>query len=99
MSKFTPSEEVSSIFFPLSETVAATSFSATTSDISLSILDRVVVRFLSSAATVASASVDLAALSAEAGAGFAQLLAVYSSCVVSSGPHLSRQQRRGFLFL
>jgi hypothetical protein len=45
----------------------ATSFSATTSDISLSISDRVVVRFSSSAATVASTLVDLAALSAEAG--------------------------------
>jgi hypothetical protein len=97
-SKFTPSEEVSSIFFPLSETTAATSFSATTSDISLSISDRVVVRFLSSAATVASASVDLAALSVEAGVGFAQCLPVYSSCVVCSGPRLSRQQPKRFPF-
>jgi hypothetical protein len=64
-SKFTPSEEVSSIFFPLSEATVATSFSATTFDISLSILDRVVVRFLSLAAKVASTSVDLVALSAE----------------------------------
>jgi hypothetical protein len=66
MSKFTPSEEVSSIFFRLSENSTATCFSATTYDISLSISDRVVVRFLSSATTVASASVGLAALSVEA---------------------------------
>jgi hypothetical protein len=66
-SKFTPSEEVSSILFPLSETTEATSFSAATSDISLSISDIVVVRFSSSAAVVASTSVDLPALSAEAG--------------------------------
>jgi hypothetical protein len=68
-SKFTPSEEASSIFFPLSQTVVATSFSATTSDISLSILDKVVVIFSSSAAAVASASVDLVALSVEAWGG------------------------------
>jgi hypothetical protein len=76
-SKFAPSEEVSTIFFPLCETTGATSFSATTSDISLSILDKVVVRFSSSDATTTLASVDLAALSAEAREGFAQSLAVY----------------------
>jgi hypothetical protein len=65
-SKFTPSEEVSSIFFPLSKTTVTTSFSATTSDISLSISDRVVVKFSSSAVMEASASVGFAAFSTEA---------------------------------
>jgi hypothetical protein len=68
-SKFTPFEEVSSILFPLSETTAATSFSTTTFDISLSISDRVVVRFSSLAAAVVSALVDLAAFSAKAEGG------------------------------
>jgi hypothetical protein len=67
--KFIPSKEVSSIFICLSETTVTTSFSATTSDMSLSISDRVVVRFLSSFATAASGSVDLVALPAKANVG------------------------------
>jgi hypothetical protein len=57
--KFILSEEVSSILFPLSEGTVATSFSATTSDISLSIYDRVVVRFSASVAVVTSTSTGI----------------------------------------
>jgi hypothetical protein len=56
------------------------------------------VRLSSSAAMVASASVDLPALSAEAGAGFVQWLPVYSSCVVSSSACLSHMQPKRFPF-
>jgi hypothetical protein len=68
-SKFVLSEEVSSILYPLSESTAATSFSATTSDISLSISDRVVARFSALAAVVTSASTGIVALSVEAKGG------------------------------
>jgi hypothetical protein len=60
------SEEVSSIFFPLSEVTTATSLSTTTSGMSLSISDRVVARFPASAAAVASTSAGISALSTEA---------------------------------
>jgi hypothetical protein len=56
------------------------------------------VRFSSSAVAVASASIALAALFVEAGAGFSQSFVVYSSCVVSSGPRLSHQQPKRLPF-
>ena len=75
-SNFLSSEEVSSIPFPLLEGAAATSFSVTTSEISLSIYDSVVTRLSASAAAVSSASTGIVALSAEAGGGVCSIACI-----------------------